>query len=166
MGSEHLTSDQEAVGSSPTFPTLTSRNVEAIACIVEAEVDRRYGRERVFLGYLERGDLVSAGWLGAVTGMARRADAGLGYLRLCIRGAIADELRREWRALGRVARSILWPRYWPVGEDTVGELRLMERWATSDRPRHRDSAETRQRKSASARRRYQRLKAFAFKRVA
>lgn len=104
----------------------------AVGQIVDAEIDRHYRpRPRTFFGVVERGDLESAGWLGALRGVERLGpSAPMAYLRVCIRGAIGDELRREWRAQGRVRRTIRWPWYWPGpqpdGPHLIG-LRRLER---------------------------------------
>ncbi len=86
-----------------------------IAAIIDAEVDRRWDRRpRLDLGCLERGDLTNAGWLAVLQATARHGpDAPLGLLRLCARGAVGTALRQEWRARGRVPRTIRWPVYWP-----------------------------------------------------
>jgi hypothetical protein len=77
-------------------------------------------------GALELTDLESEGWLAYLTAPAY---AHGGALRLRIRGAMRDALRREWRSLGRMSQGIRWPVYWPKtfhrpGQDTRSRMRV------------------------------------------
>lgn len=88
---------------------------QAVGEIVEYEVDRFARLIPHDGGSVERGDLISAGWLGALENRAaaEEADSNLAFLRVRIRRYVADALRREWRQLGRVPRTVMWPVYWP-----------------------------------------------------
>ena len=91
-GSEGLCVGEQAAGR-PIDPTE----------MIEAEADRY---QRHVRGAIERADLVGAGWLAFLTAPADMAPAAL---RLRIRGAVVDAMRREWRAQGRVDRPVRWP---------------------------------------------------------
>ena len=71
------------------------------------------------LGALELDDLMSEGWLAYLTAPAYSHG---GALRLRIRGAMRDALRREWRALGRVEQTVRWPVYWSSRIHAPGQI--------------------------------------------
>lgn len=64
-------------------------------------------------GALELADLWLTALQAAWQARERRPQAGGGYLRLCVRGALRDALWAEWRACGRVPLTMLWPWYYP-----------------------------------------------------
>jgi len=65
---------------------------------------------RWIAGALEVEDLIGEGWLAYLRAPAYTHG---GALRLRIRGAMQDALRREWKALGRTPQVVRWPVYWP-----------------------------------------------------
>jgi hypothetical protein len=85
------------------------------AAVIEAELGRwvpRLGTGRA----LDRNDLVQEAWLVL---LQYGLDEPLGRQRLRVRGAMSNLFRREWRQVGRVARTIRWPVYWPRPETKV-----------------------------------------------
>lgn len=70
-------------------------------------------------GAVELDDLVNEGWLTALTA---RSELGLPGLRLRIRGAMKDTLRRERRATGSTDAQIFWPVYWPKKFHAPGQV--------------------------------------------
>jgi hypothetical protein len=60
-------------------------------------------------------EAIAAAWLAR----HRRPDVGAAYLRVRVRGALRDAIRRENRACGRTWRTFYWPWFRPAGEEMV-----------------------------------------------
>ena len=70
------------------------------------------------LSVLDRDELwaeaIAAVWIAR----SRRPDIGPAYLRIRVRGALRDAIRRELRAEGRLDRTFYWPWYRPASNRT------------------------------------------------
>ena len=79
--------------------------------VIAAEADRIVRQTQgQALGAVERADLIGAAWLA----VCQHEHLSPPALRLRVRGAMRDLLRQEWRAQGRVSRTVRWPVYWPT----------------------------------------------------